>query len=174
MAVSSSRLLLTWSLAAGLLPYGPRFDDAAPKPASGTLGMTPALACKSIAGIDEYVELADATLTADDKLQVYYRPLNYKVEARDGRNRVHLSQDSRIRRRGEKAVLQSKDDFLVYEIKQREPVGSIYLTNSVALKGLKPGDYDLEIVLHDRLAGSKPVSQVLKFRVGKPSTPPPA
>ena len=129
------------------------------------LTMTSAIACKSVTGYENYVELPGAALTSEDKLLVYYRPLNYKIETTKAAGyHAHLVQEARIRRRCEKTVIWSKPNLLEYEAKKSEPLGPIYLNNAIALKNLKPGDYDLDIILQDKL-GETTVSQVLKFQV---------
>ena len=41
----------------------------------------------------------------------------------------------------------------------------IFLRNTISLKGLKPGDYELIIILHDEIAKGPPATQAVKFRV---------
>ena len=142
------------------------------RPDDDDLSMTDAVACRTIRGFEDYDPLPDAELPKEAKLQVYYRPLHYKVERTKGGYRVHLVQDGRIRRRGEKAVLWKKDNVVDYEVKTELPPGPLYLTNSVAIQGLKPGEYDLDIILRDKLSQGREATQVLKFRV-IPSPPPP-
>lgn len=144
-------------------------DRARVEQPSGPLAMTRALACESIKGYQDYVPRPEAALTKDEKLLVYYEPLNYAIERdRTGMYRAHLSQDARVRRRGEKTVLWKKDNLLDYEVKGNGPPKRICLMNTIALKALKPGEYDLDIVLHDRIGNGPPVTQTLKITV-KPS-----
>lgn len=145
---------------------------AAPRPDDDGLSMTDAVACKAIRGFEDYDVLPDAELPKEAKLQVYYQPLHYKVERTKDGFRVHLAQSGRIRRRGEKAVLWKKDDLLDFEMKTERPPGWLCLRNSIAIQGLKPGDYDLDIILRDKLKPGAEATQVLKFRV-IPSPPPP-
>ena len=74
--------------------------------------MTPAVACSSIKGFGDYVPLEEAVLTRDDKLQLYYEPSGYLYETVGKEYRVHFTQDARLHRRGQKAVLQSKEKIL--------------------------------------------------------------
>jgi hypothetical protein len=129
------------------------------------LGMTPAIACRSIDGYDRYEVLPGAALTSDEKLLVYYQPLHYQVDETAGSYHLHLTQDGKIRRRGQKEVLLRKDNLLDYEVKGKMPPDYIYARNTVALKGLKPGEYEFEIILYDKLAKTPPATQLLKFRV---------
>jgi hypothetical protein len=139
--------------------------DLDPDPDSG-LGMSKAVACRSIDGFENYEPLPGAALTSDDKLLVYYRPLNYRVERNGATLHLHLVQDGQIRRRGEKAVLMAKQKMLDVDYKSKEPEGPICLRNTVALKGLPPGDYDFDIILYDALApGTPKARQTLEFKV---------
>jgi len=129
------------------------------------LSMSPAIACSKIRGYGDYELLEEAALTKDDKLLVYYEPGGF-VSVPDGeQHRVHLVQDGRIRRRGEKKILQSKANLLVYKGRSDSPPRAIYLSNTIALKDLPPGDYDLDIILRDEIGKGPPATQVLKFRV---------
>jgi hypothetical protein len=136
-------------------------DDSADR-----LSMTKAIACRSIDGYEDYEPLPKAELTADEKLLVYYHPRNYRVDKAGGQYHVHLTQDGQVRRRGEKPVLLRKLKLLDYEFKMKEPPNPVFLRNTIALKGLKPGEYDFDIILHDELAAGAPVAiQTLPFRV---------
>jgi hypothetical protein len=109
-------------------------------------------------------------LTSDEKLLVYYRPTGFRTEPIGDKFRAHFVQDARIRRRGQKAVLKNRMKLLEYEVKSDIPPDLIYLKNTISLKGLKPGEYELDIILHDKIGGGPPVSQALDFQVV--STPP--
>jgi hypothetical protein len=133
------------------------------------LTMSPAVVCEKIAGYEDYVLLKDAALTKDDKLLVYYRPSNYTVKKEGDKFQMHLTQDVRVRRRGQKEVLWSKK---VVDEKLEFPgiPTTFYLMNKIAVQALTPGEYDLDIILHDELAQGPPAQQVLRFTV-KPSRP---
>ena len=54
----------------------------------------------------------------------------------------------------------------------RTALGQIYIRNTISLKGLEPGDYELTIILHDELDKGGPASrQVVKFKVIPPDDP---
>jgi hypothetical protein len=147
-------------------------DTASPdeSPASEKrLAMSPAVACEKINGYEQFVPLKDAAITKDEKLLVYYRPLNYTVKKNGQKYQIYFSQEVRVRKRGQKEVLWSKK--LVDE-KSEYPVvpTTYYLRNTIAVQALTPGDYDLDIILHDELAQAPPAQQVLHFTV-KPSPP---
>jgi hypothetical protein len=138
------------------------------------LSMSPAVACKAIAGYEDFEPLPDATLTSDEKLLVYYRPTGFQTEQVGEQFRAHFVQDARIRRRGEKTVIKSKTKLLDYEVKSAFPPALIYLRNSISLKGMKPGQYELDIILHDKIGGGTPATQALTFRiVAAPPVPSP-
>ena len=73
--------------------------------------------------------LPGAAQTADEKLLVYYRPLDYKTLQKDGLFTAHLTQDGQVRRQGEKTVLLGKKLLLDYEPKSPDPLGPIYFRN---------------------------------------------
>lgn len=150
-------------------PGGPatKSDEAAGE----RLSMTSARACRSIDGFEKYEVLPVAALTADEKLLVYYRPLHYRIEKSGSTNHVHLTQDGQIRRRGEKTVIVRKEKLLDYEFKSEASANFVFLRNTVSLKGLKPGEYEFDIILHDKLADSGVATQSLPFRVVAASLP---
>jgi len=141
---------------------------------TASLEMSKAVAARSIDGYEQYEILPDAKLTAEEKLQVYYRPRNYTtVQERDG-YRAHFTQDGQIRRLGEKTVLRRKKNILDYEAKSQEPLGPIFLRNSFSLKGLPPGAYEYDIILRDELKPGLLATQSLPFRIIPPALPEPA
>ncbi len=129
------------------------------------LPVTAPVACRSIEGFDDYEPLPEAALTADEKLLVYYHPLNYRVIANGDSHHIHLTQAGQIRRRGQKAVLLRKENLLDYEVKLDRPPNPIYLKNIVSLKGLKPGEYDYDVLLRDKHGSTEIAKQTLQFRV---------
>jgi hypothetical protein len=133
------------------------------------LGMTAPVACLSIDGLNEYVTLPGGALSSDEKLLVYYEPLRYRIDRAGSTNHIHLVQDGQIRRRGEKTVLLAKPGMLDYDWKSPKPPTPVYMRNTVSLKGLKPGEYEFDVILHDQLAPDTPVArQSLSFRIVPP------
>jgi hypothetical protein len=130
-----------------------------------SLRMSEAVVCRSIEGYEDYEPLPDAALTSDEKLLVYYRPFGYKSTFVKDSYQAHFTQDFQIRRRGGKAVLFQKLKMLDYTAKSPRPPERIYFRNTISLKGLKPGDYDLVIILHDEIDKGAAATQVVKFRV---------
>jgi len=152
-------------------PDAPAQREQAPSsPAERRLHMTPAVACASIEGFGKYVALQEPAVTKDDKLLVYYEPEQFATEKVDRVDRYHFTQDVRVRRRGQKEVIWSKEKLLDYT--GENPQFGVCLTNKIAVKGLTPGEYDLDIILHDMVGKGQTAEQTLRFRV-KPSNPPP-
>jgi hypothetical protein len=127
--------------------------------------MSTAVVCKSIDGFESYKKLPGAELTSDEKLLIYYRPLGFKTAMVEGRYHVHFVQDGQIRKRGEKKVLREKLKMLDSSDKSEFPPQTLFLRNTVSLKGLAPGEYDFTIILHDEISKGPAVSQVVRFRI---------
>ena len=133
-----------------------------------TLGMSPPVACASISGYGDFEPLPGAALTSDEKLQVYYRPLGYRVERMGAFYVIHLTQDAQIRRKGDKQVLQRKEKIVEYEFKSKDVPSPVFMRNTISMKGLKPGEYSLDIILHDELGEDSVVKESLVFRIVPP------
>ena len=127
--------------------------------------MTPGIVCRSINGYEDYKILPKAAQTSDEKLLVYFRPLGYQTERVDDAYQAHLVPDFQIRKRGEKEVLLQKLKMYEYKLKNEHPPRLLYMKNSISLKGLPPGEYDLTMILHDEIAKGPPAKQVIRFRV---------
>ncbi len=148
---TNSTLLFMWSLVAivpGIAAQEISPDRQQDQPKEKTarpvrLRMSKAVICSSIDGYERFKVLPGAAQTAEEKLLVYYRPLYYKTVQKDDYYLAHFTQEGRIRRRGEKTVLLSKKNLLDYEAKSHEPLGPIYLRNSVSLKGLPPANTNM-------------------------------
>ena len=144
------------------------------KPASGTgraatkpfLRMSEGIVCDTINGYDDYEPLPGAALTSDEKLLVYYRPLDFHTSFDNGSYQAHLTQDVQVRKRGAKKVLWQKLKMVEYLTpKQDLPPSHLYMRNTISLKGLEPGEYDLIIILHDENNEGRTATQIVKFRV---------
>jgi hypothetical protein len=151
----------------------PREKDAKDETAANMdkLAMTKAVACRSIEGFEQYEVLPSGELTAEEKLQVYYRPLHCRFALKGEEYLIHLTQDGQIRRKGEKQVLRRKKNILDYEAKTRQQPAWLFLRNSVPLKGLPPGDYEYDIILRDEYNPGPPATQSLPFRIIPPALP---
>lgn len=139
--------------------------EAPAGPVEYRLVMSKAVACEFVEGFGDYVERPSPRLSADEKLLVYYEPRHFATEKIGGRHRAHLTQDARVRKRGQKAAVWSKDKLLDYEAKADSPAFQLFLSNTIALKGLPPGDYDLDITLHDEVSRGSPATQTLRFSI---------
>jgi hypothetical protein len=129
------------------------------------LKMSKPIVCAKIHAFADVEPLPDATLTPDDKLTVYYQPSGYTIEkTRDG-FRALFAQDGRIRKKGSKDALWQKAPMFEYEAKDTAPPHQIYMRSDFALKGLAPGDYELDLTLHDRLAKGAKVVRTVVFKV---------
>jgi hypothetical protein len=129
------------------------------------LRMTPGIVCSAINGYEDYKILPKAAQTSDEKLLVYFRPLGFQTERVDDAYQVHLIPDFQIRKRGQKEVLLQKLKMYEYKSRNERPPRLLYMKNSISLKGLPPGEYDLTMILHDEIAKGPPAKQVIKFRV---------
>jgi len=132
------------------------------------LSMTPAVAVSRVDGLDQFTPLPDSILTKADKLKVYFEPLHYKVENDSKLKqpfRAKFTEDARIRRKGEKTALVKEDKLLEYEARFDAMNYRIYLVNTIGLESLTPGEYEIDIVLHDILDGQATATQTMPFRV---------
>jgi hypothetical protein len=148
-------------------PYRRAGRTSASQPAHErtSLRMSRAVVCTSIDGYESYKKLPGAALTSDEKLLVYYRPIDYQTAFVDGSFQAHFTQDGQIRKHGEKAILREKLKLLDCTAKGDLPPEALFLRNTVSLKGLTPGEYDFTIILHDEIAKSPPATQVVRFRI---------
>jgi len=144
------------------------------------LEMSKAVVCKKVVGYEDYVELPDASLTSEDKLNVYFRPLNFRVDPVEkpkpgSRFKARFDEDYRIRRKGEKTVLMKKDGMGEYDPFFDRRDQTLYIVNKIGLKGLAPGDYEVDVVLHDVLEKDSSATQTVSFTIvptPKVDTPP--
>lgn len=122
--------------------------------------------CSRIDGFENYVERPNAEQTADEKLLVYFRPRDYKVVPKGDQFAARFTEDAQIRAAGSKKVLRRKNDILEYEGVAKKPPRSVYLSNTFALKGLPPGDYEYDVILRDENDDKKTeVTATVKFRI---------
>ncbi len=169
-----SLIMVVPDLGAQETPAGQKKDRSEPTAKPIRLRMSPGVVCRAIDGYEQFERLRGAALTAEEKLLVYYRPLEYKTVQKGDVFTAHLTQDGQIRRKGEKTVLLRKKSLLDYEPKSPNPLGPIFLRNSFSLKGLAPGEYEYDIILRDENEPGPPAIQSLKFRVIAPVLPRPS
>jgi hypothetical protein len=157
--------MLHLAMAACLVAQGPTSgqDDAPPG-----LRMSKPVACAKVHGFASFEPLPGASLTSDEKLTVYYEPSGYAIEKTKDGFRALFSQDGRIRKKGGKDALWQKAPMFEYEAKNSVPPYRIYMRSDFALKGLPPGDYELDLTLHDRLTEGTHVMKTLAFKIVPP------
>lgn len=149
-------------------------SSAAPADDPPGLRMSKPVACAKVHGFADFEPLPGASLTADDKLTVYYEPSGYTIEKTKDGFRALFSQDGRIRKKGGKDALWQKAPMFEYEAKNSVPPYRVYMRSDFALKGLPPGDYELDLTLHDRLAKATRVMKTVAFKVVPPKAEPKA
>jgi hypothetical protein len=136
-----------------------------------SLDMEPGIVCKTIDGYEDYEPLPGAAQTSDEKLLVYIRPSGFQTEKVEKGYQAHLTLDGEVRKRGAKPILRQKKKLLDFKPLYATPPRFLYLKQTVSLKGLAPGDYDLTIILHDELGKGPTATQVVKFKVIPPLDP---
>jgi hypothetical protein len=129
------------------------------------LQMSPAVVCRSIEGYERYEKLPGAALTSDEKLLLYFRPTGYKTAIVDGVPQAHFTEDCQIRRRDDKVTLRQQVKLVEYKQKVPDASQSLFMRNSIMLKGLPPGEYEFVLILHDQVAKTPPAKQVVRFRI---------
>jgi hypothetical protein len=146
-----------WLAILAALVVSPAGDDE--------LAMSKPVAVTKIHGFASFEPLRDATLTADDKLMVYYEPTGYKIERTKDGFRAVLAQDGRLRKKGRKETLWQKAPMFEYEAKDATQPYRLYMRTDLAIKGLPPGDYELDLTLHDKLAKGAHATKTVEFKV---------
>jgi hypothetical protein len=132
----------------------------------GRLTMSRAVPCKKIDGFRKYQPLREVALTRDEKLLVYYEPRNFASEEVEGGYQAHLVQDGQIRRKDQKKVLRREEKAIDLKPKAAEgPPANLYIYTNVSLKGLEPGEYELDIILHDEVRKGTTATQTVPFRI---------
>jgi hypothetical protein len=153
----------------GVFGLSPSRDEP---PESTKLSVTKPVLCKEIRGYEDFDKRSDEALARDEKLLVYFRPLHYEEKALGSRRQVHFTQEGRIRKRGQKNAVWTNKELLDFK-KTFQPPASVYLDNTVSLKELKPGDYEYEIKLTDKVGGQT-VTCTVDFRIIEPKPNEPA
>ncbi len=131
----------------------------------GSFGLSTPIACKDVRGFEDYEVFPEAAFTHDEKLIVYFLPRHFKAEKKGKKYEVRFTQEGRVKRRGEKAVLWTIPRTLEFKTEAETPPKSIYLVNRLALKDLKPGEYDYEILLRDAVSGIKAAPRIMPFTI---------
>jgi hypothetical protein len=129
------------------------------------LAMSKPVAVTKIHSFAAFEPLPGATLTADDKLMVYYEPTGYTIERTKDGFRALLAQDGKLRKKGRKEALWQKAPMFEFEAKDATQPYRLYMRTDLAIKGLPPGEYELDLTLHDRLAKGTHAVRTVEFKV---------
>ena len=138
---------------------------AAADPDAPPLSMSKVIACESVAGFGDYEPRDSTRWTADEKLLIYFEPRHFATEKAGTKYQAHLVQGAHLRRRDRKAFLWGKTKLIDYVAKSDSVPPVIYLTNTIALKGYPPGEYDLDITLHDEIGEGATATQTFRFTI---------
>jgi hypothetical protein len=141
----------------GMLAFG---DDPAEP-----LAMTDPVACRKIKGYEDYEPLDEPSIAPDEKLLIYTRVSGHSSRFLKGKYQVHLVQDVNIRKKGQKAVLWGRKKVVDFLGESDDEPRRLYLGTTLGLKGLKPGDYEAELILRDEFATKQMATQRLAFQV---------
>ena len=132
--------------------------------------LTDPVLCESVRGFREYDERDEPTYREDEKIQVYFEPFNYLIarDGPDGGYRAHLAVDATIRKAGDDRVFRRTKGVVDYEPKTVHPPMPLYLTASIALEHVPPGDYELLLTLSDLIATEEtPAERTIAFKVAR-------
>lgn len=154
---------VAWLVIVSWMPVA-RAEDDEPE----GLRISKPVVCAKIHGFADFEPLPEASLTADDKLTIYYEPSGYTIERTKEGFRAVFAQDGRIRKKGGKDVLWKKAPMFEYEAKSPSPPYRIYMRSDFAIKGLPAGEYELDLTLHDRLAKGTSTMRTIAFKVVPP------
>ena len=139
------------------------------------LESTEPVVCAKVVGFRDYEVLDPPELTADEKLTVYYEPTGFTVR-RDPKTleySAHISEDALVRKKGSTKAIFDLKKMVEYEPRTKEPIGTTYISSVVSLKGLNPGEYELDLILRDELdLDKKPIEQTIGFTVIAPPSRP--
>lgn len=123
------------------------------------------IACSKIDGFENYEALEEAATKRSQKLLVYLRPTGVTYEPDDDRYKVHLVVDVNVRRKGKEKILLGRKKVVDYQAVCDHTDTNFYLGVSLGVRDFPPGEYEADLIVHDRLGQSKPVMRTLAFRV---------
>ncbi len=129
------------------------------------LAMSKPVAVTKIHGFADFEPLPASTLTPDDKLMVYYEPTGYVIEKTKDGYRAVLAQDGKLRKKGRKEPVWQKAPMFEYEAKDATQPYRLYMRTDLAIKGLPPGEYELDLTVHDKLAKGAHATKTVEFKV---------
>jgi hypothetical protein len=146
-------------------------QDSEPTP---TLAISEPIVCSEIRGFGDFDRLEPPVLSADQKLQTYLQPTGHTInhDSKTDLHSAHLVVDVVLRRKGQKTPIARKDKILDYKPRASSPPTNLYLGTTLSLKGLRPGDYELDLLVKDQLAPANPkpsASRTVAFKI-KPTS----
>ncbi len=150
-----------------LLAFTKQASADNPEPTVEPLRLSPPVVCFKIDGHGDYEPRPEPVLTKVEKLLIYVEPLNHTIEREksNGKYYAHFSQSARIRRKGEQRVLWEKKELGEYKPESDWPPRTIYLSSMIALQGLSPGDYEIDITYRDLLKDGAETTETIEFRI---------
>ena len=120
---------------------------------------------KQAAGYRDYEELDPVERTEGQTLWIYLEPTDYTIRSAKGVHESHLVEDVEVRKVGASKAIWSKKALVEYHPTGPDRPSTIYLLSSVELKDLKPGHYEAELTVHDRLRKDVSALATLNFEV---------
>ena len=163
----SLRRRSAWVSCLVIVSWLPAARDVAGDEPEG-LRISKPVVCTKILGFADIEPLPEATLTADDKLTIYYEPSGYTIERTKDGFRAMFAQDGRIRKKGGRDSLWKKAPMFEYEAKSETPPYRVYMRSDLSIKGLPPVEYEIDLTLHDRLAKGMSAMRTVAFKVVLP------
>lgn len=161
-ARAAGRLVLALTVAVSVSVRGASDDEPED---DQSFDLSQPVVCKEIRGFGDFDPLPRASVTKDEKLLIYFNPRHFKTERVGKKYQAHFTEGGRIRRRGQKAVLWSRDKLLELKSTYDQPPRGVFIRNTISVKQLTPGEYDFEVTLHDMVGQSPPATRTVPFRV---------
>ena len=135
------------------------------EPTASLFDVTEPIGCKVVRGYEDYEPLDAAEVARDQKLLLYTRPSGYQINEAEGRYRAHLVEDVQVRRPGKKKVVWSRKRIIDFKAEDDQPPRRLYLATTIGVKGFEPGEYEIDLALHDALGGGSPIVRTYHCRV---------
>ncbi len=132
------------------------------------LEMAEPIACRTIAGYEDYQPLDEPVIARTEKLMIYTRFSGQTIIKKNEGYHVHLVQDVNVRRKGQKKVLWGRKRIVEYEATEDYPPLNLYIGTSLGLINFEPGEYEADLILHDENADVPPARRTLSFRLTEP------
>ncbi|MDX2037474.1 MAG: hypothetical protein SFX72_12550 [Isosphaeraceae bacterium] len=123
--------------------------------------------CKEVRGYRDFDRLEPARYTRDDKITIYCEPRGHEIRpVKDGKGyRAHVVTSGKVRKKGRKEVIFEKKELLDYDVTADFPPRAIYLQTILAIKNLRPGDYEFDLTVEDLLDDRRAAKRTVGFTV---------